>query len=309
MLDEYSTPATIALAALWALLIAASVIVWRHNCQKPNRELVQRTQSWWVMIALFSGALVAGKGLMVTLFGVISFLALKEFFSLIATRRADRHVLLWAYLTIPIQYFWIYTGWYGMFVIFIPVYMFLGIHVRMLLTGHTEGFIRSASTIQWGMMVCIYTVSHAAYLLVMPEASGDMQMGASLLLYLVFLTQFNDVAQYVWGKCFGKHKVSPNISPNKTWQGLLGGVATTTLLAWLLAPYLTQFSAFDAILGGLLIGFGGFFGDITLSAVKRDIGVKDMGKTIPGHGRILDRIDSLTFTAPLFLHFIRYFYY
>lgn len=306
---EYATPMHIALAALWALLVFASGVVWWRNRCKPNRELVQRTQSWWVMIGLFSIALLAGKKLMVILFGVISFLALKEFFSLIATRRADRHVLLWAYLAIPVQYYWIYTGWYGMFIIFIPVYMFLAIHVRMLLTGHTEGFIRSASTIQWGMMVCIYTVSHAAYLLVMPEASGDMQMGAVLLLYLVFLTQFNDVAQYVWGKCFGRHKVIPKVSPGKTWQGLLGGMATTTLLAWLIAPYLTPFGIADAVLSGLLISLGGFFGDITLSAVKRDMGVKDMGNTIPGHGGILDRIDSLTFTAPLFLHFIRYYYY
>lgn len=306
---EFSAPMHIVLVALWGLLLTASTIVAWRNHRKPDRELVQRTQSWWVMIGLFSVALVAGKTLMVTLFGIISFLALKEFFSLIATRRADRKVLLWAYLAIPVQYYWIHTGWYGMFVIFIPVYMFLAIHARMLLTGHTEGFIRSASTIQWGMMVCIYTVSHAAYLLVMPEASEDMQTGAALLLYLVFLTQFNDVAQYVWGKCFGTHKVIPRISPNKTWQGLLGGVATTTLLAWLIAPWLAPFSDLDALLSGLLIGFGGFFGDITLSAVKRDMGVKDMGNTIPGHGGILDRIDSLTFAAPLFLHFIRYHYY
>lgn len=303
------SPLYIALLALWIILIGASIAV--YGIHRKNRggkkELVQRTQSWWVMLAIFSLALLAGKKATILLFAIISFLAMKEFFSLIVTRRADRRVLLWAYLAIPLQYYWIYTGWYGMFVIFIPLYMFLAVHARMLMVGQMEGFIRSASIIQWGMMLCIYTIGHAAYLNVMPGTHDTT--GASLLLYLVFLTQFNDVAQYVWGKCLGKHKVIPLVSPNKTWEGLIGGIITTTLLAWLIAPYLTPFIPLHAVVAGLIISIGGFFGDITLSAVKRDIGVKDMGALIPGHGGILDRIDSLTFAAPLFLHFVHYNYY
>ena len=128
-------------------------------------------------------------------------------------------------------------------------------------------------------------------------------------MFLVLLTQLNDVSQYVWGRSFGRCKVIPTISPNKTVEGLLGGVATTMVLAQLLAPVLTPLHWYHAAAVGLVIGFGGFVGDVVVSAVKRDIGVKDSGSLIPGHGGILDRVDSLTFTAPLFFHFMKYFYY
>ncbi|HFE32006.1 MAG TPA: phosphatidate cytidylyltransferase, partial [Gammaproteobacteria bacterium] len=133
--------------------------------------------------------------------------------------------------------------------------------------------------------------------------------GAGLVLYLVFLTQFNDVCQYLWGKMLGRRKVVPRVSPNKTWEGFLGGVTTTTVLAVLLAPVLTPIEWPMAIAAGLIIGIGGFIGDVTISALKRDIGVKDSGSLLPGHGGILDRVDSLTYSAPLFFHFIHYFYY
>ena len=129
------------------------------------------------------------------------------------------------------------------------------------------------------------------------------------LLFLIFLTQFNDVAQYTWGKMFGRRKIIPGVSPNKTWEGFLGGVGTTFVMAIATAPLVTPFSLAHAAAAGLLIPVAGFIGDVTVSALKRDLGVKDTGSLIPGHGGILDRIDSLTFTAPLFFHFTRYFYY
>ena len=130
-----------------------------------------------------------------------------------------------------------------------------------------------------------------------------------MVLYLIFLTQFNDVAQYVWGKLTGRHKIIPKVSPNKTWEGFLGGLATTTVLAATLAPYLTPLTPIESLCGGLLIACGGFIGDVTISALKRDIGVKDSGSLLPGHGGILDRIDSLTYTAPLLFHFVYYLHY
>ncbi|MEJ2575054.1 MAG: phosphatidate cytidylyltransferase, partial [Gammaproteobacteria bacterium] len=130
-----------------------------------------------------------------------------------------------------------------------------------------------------------------------------------LVLYLVFLTQFNDVMQYTWGKLFGRHKIIPKVSPNKTWQGFGGGVLTTAVLAALLGPWLTPLSIPQAILAGLIIGAGGFVGDVIISALKRDIGVKDSGSLLPGHGGLLDRLDSLLYTAPLFFHFVYYLHY
>src|SRR5690606_15731572 len=128
------------------------------------------------------------------------------------------------------------------------------------------------------------------------------------LLYLVFLTQFNDVAQYTWGRLFGRRPIVPVVSPKKTWEGFLGGLLTTTVAAVLVAPLVTPFDWQQAAASGLMIAAAGFIGDVTVSAVKRDLGVKDTGSLIPGHGGIMDRIDSLTFTAPLFFHFVRYFH-
>jgi phosphatidate cytidylyltransferase len=130
-----------------------------------------------------------------------------------------------------------------------------------------------------------------------------------MLFYIVFLTSLNDVAQYTWGKCCGRRQVTPTVSPRKTWEGLLGGVATTTLLGWLAGPWLTPLAGLAAAGAGLLIGIGGFAGDVVMSAIKRDAGVKDFGTALPGHGGVLDRLDSLLFTAPLFFHYVRYLHY
>ncbi len=308
---NYDPGLVIIISAIWGLLAFASILVFILKKAKPQKdfsELVKRTQSWWIMIGIFTAAFASGKNLSIWLFGIISFLALKEYFSMIPTRRADRRVLFWAYLSIPFQYYFVADQWYGMFIIFIPVYAFLFLHVRMLLIGQTEGFINSAGTIHWGLMTTVFAISHAAFLYTLPH-NNNGGSGAGLLLFLVFLTQFNDVAQYTWGKLLGKHKVIPKISPNKTWEGLIGGVLSVVLMALVISPYLTPFNTLYAFAAGLIISVSGFFGDVTISALKRDIGVKDTGSTIPGHGGILDRIDSLTFSAPLFFHFTWYFFY
>jgi phosphatidate cytidylyltransferase len=129
------------------------------------------------------------------------------------------------------------------------------------------------------------------------------------LLFLVALTQFNDVAQFTWGKLFGKHKIVPKVSPKKTWEGFLGGFVSTIIAAAIAGPFLTPLPFYYAAIAGAVIAIAGFLGDITISAFKRDLGVKDSGGLIPGHGGILDRVDSLTYAAPVFTHFVRYFFY
>lgn len=224
------------------------------------------------------------------------------------TRMADRRVIFWAYLSIPLQYYWISIGWYGMFIIFIPVYMFLYLPMMAVLVGETKGFIRSAGIIHWALMLTVFCVSHMAYLLALPSLN-PMAGSIGMVLFLITLTQFNDVCQYVWGKSFGKHKIVPKVSPNKTWQGFLGGVATTVIASYFLAPYLTPLNAIQGIGAGLIIAISGFIGDLVMSSVKRDLRIKDTSQLIPGHGGILDRMDSLMFTTPLFFHFIYYLYY
>lgn len=296
------------LLAIFALLIIASLVSWtmhkRHGGDKYV-ELRQRVRAWWVMVAIFVVAIALDRRLSIAFFALISFLALKEYFSLIPTRRADRRVLFWAYLSIPFQYYWVARGWYGMFIVFIPVWVTLLVSARMVMIGETKDFLRAVGTIQWGLLLMVFAFSHIAYLLSL-AAIGD---GAALVLFLILLTQLNDVAQYIWGKTFGKHKILPTVSPNKTVEGLIGGILTTTLLSFLLAPVLTPLDRFDSIAVGLIIGMGGFLGDTTIGALKRDIGVKDAGTMIAGHGGVLDRVNSLTYTAPLFFHFLRFYYF
>lgn len=312
MFSSLTANAAAFLAGIFALLLTASLVVFilkRRSPQRDYAELAARVNSWWVMAGVFAAAMALSPTLSLLFLGLVSFLALKEYLSLIPTRRADRRVLFWAYLAIPLQFWWVATGWYGMFIIFIPVYLFLLLPLRMVVIGETAGFLHAAGSLHWGLMLTVFNLSHMAYLLVLPQATNPAGGGAGLVLFLMFLTQFNDVMQYVWGKTLGRHKIIPRVSPKKTWEGFLGGVATTTVLAWLLAPLLTPLTGWQAPVAGLIIGLAGFVGDVNISALKRDLGVKDSGSLIPGHGGILDRVDSLTFTAPLFFHFLYYLHY
>ncbi|HAT7568643.1 phosphatidate cytidylyltransferase [Citrobacter werkmanii] len=298
------------LAVIFALLLVATAVngllVWLRP-GKDWRELTLRIRTWWIIIVLFSLAILSPNWLVLTFFALVSFMALKEFLTLTPSRQTDRMPLLWMFIAIPINYWLIGINWYGMFVVFIPVYAFLFLPVRMVIAGDTQGFLRYASQHHWSLMTTVFAFSHVAFLLVLPD--DGKQTGALLVLFLVGLTEFNDIAQYLWGKSIGRIKVMPTVSPNKTLAGLVGGVATTTLLAALLGPLMTPLSIPLSLLAGFIIGISGFCGDVVMSAIKRDIGVKDSGTLLPGHGGILDRLDSLIFTAPVFFHFIRYFCY
>lgn len=312
MFTNLSENLKIALAGIFALLSISSIIVAllvRVRPQADFTELKQRVQSWWVMAIIFALALSLSRTVSVVFLALVSFLALKEYLSLIPTRRADRRVLLLAYLSIPLQYTFIGLERFGFFIITVPVYMLLLIPALMVLIGETRGFLRAVGTLHWGLMMTVFSVGHAAFLLVLPAQGNPNGGGPGLLLFLVLLTQLNDVAQYLWGKSIGGSKALPTVSPGKTQAGLAGGVLTTTALAWLLAPWLTPLTGFQSLVAGFAIGVAGFLGDVTVSAVKRDLGIKDSGTLLPGHGGILDRIDSLTYTAPVFFHYVYYLHY
>tara|TARA_R110002111_G_scaffold247140_4_gene310128 strand:+ start:17743 stop:18675 length:933 start_codon:yes stop_codon:yes gene_type:complete len=298
------------LVVLGLLLTATTcrLILARSKPEKDYTELRQRIQSWWWMIGILFVCLVISPTAAIILFAFISFLALKEFFSIVPTRQADRRVLFWAYVSIPIQYYLVSIGWYGMFIIFIPVYVFLLLPMRMVLIGETKGFIHSAGTIHWAVMLTVFCISHIAYLLVLPIENPEAG-SIGLVIFLLFMTQFNDVCQYIWGKLLGKHKIIPKVSPNKTWEGFLGGVLTIALVSGFLGPYLTPLTFRFSVMAGLLISVSGFIGDVVISSLKRDLEIKDSGTLIPGHGGILDRCDSLIFTSPLFFHFLYYVNY
>ncbi|MCC6598531.1 MAG: phosphatidate cytidylyltransferase [Alphaproteobacteria bacterium] len=307
-----SNPIHASIIAIFGLLLVSSIIVFfirRKDEKDEHKELADRVKSWWFMITIFSLAILTSPVVSVIFFGLISFLAFKEFISIIPLRRADRSVLFWAYLTIPLQYVLVYMGWYGLFIVFIPVWVFFLLPFRLIISGQTDGFLKSVTAISWGLMITVFAISHAAMLMKFPATEASIAGGVGLIMFMAILNQGNDVAQYVWGKLFGKHKILPKISPKKTWEGFMGGALTTMIGAAILAPFLTPFSFIFSLLAGLMIACAGFIGDVTFSALKRDLKIKDAGSLIPGHGGILDRIDSLSLTAPLFFHLVRFFYY
>ena len=298
--------AILTLGGVWSFLLVATVLVKLKR--NASVELGQRIASWWVIVGLLSVALVVGKPAVVGLFAFVSYLSLKEYLTINPTRVSDRRVLFWAYLMIPLQYLFVWFVNVEMFLVLIPVYGLAVVAIRMILTGQTQDYIARIGTIYWGLMVTVFSLSHLALLFVLPPR-GEQITGAGLVLFMVLLTQFNDVSQYLWGKSLGGRKIIPAISPGKTWSGFLGGVGTSVVLSAILGTWLTPLSLPLAATAGLLAAVAGFFGDLNMSCVKRDLSLKDTGSMLPGHGGILDRVDSLTLTAPLLCHFIRFFCY
>jgi phosphatidate cytidylyltransferase len=299
------------LVVLGLLIVATAIVRWlRASGVKGKLDEVEvKIRSWWYMAPIFYFGVVIGGWVPHAMIALICYISLKEYYTLIPTTQSDRGALMWSYLIIPIHSYWIWTSWFEMFAIFIPVYLFLFIPVRQVLAGRTEDFVARTGRILWGALLFVYCLSHMGYFLTLGPTKGDPGItGREMLLYLVFLTELNDVCAFCTGKLFGKTKIAPEVSPNKTWEGAIGGVCCTMLLATLLR-FLTPFSVLQAMLVGFGLGVAGLFGDLCVSAVKRDVGVKDSGDFIPGHGGILDRVDSLTYTAPLFLHYVRYYCY
>lgn len=265
-----------------------------------------RMKSFWFIVVLFTAPFILNKLVSFFFIGLLSYLALKEYFSMIPTRRVDRRVLLWAYLAIPISFYFIYIRWVTMFYLFIPLYMFILIPIRMILVKETQGFLKACGTIHWGLMATVYSLGYLALYIIFPNIENPKGGGIGLLMYVLVMTISNDFMQYLFGKCFGKHKIVPTISPNKTWEGFLGGVFSSIIISMILSQFLTPMDLLQGGFIGFVLALAGFMGDVTMSAIKRDIGVKDTGTLLPGHGGVLDRFDSLIFTAPLFFHYIVY---
>lgn len=302
------------LGTVVVILIIASIIgavlavrVRSEGARKTVQNLNARIRSWWVMAAVFTAGVWLGSTFTTVLFGGLSFLAMREFITLTKTERADHEVLFWAFFIIlPLHYFLVGIQWYGLFTILIPVYAFAFIPFRRVLTGETKNFLSSTARIQWALLVCVYAVSHMPMMLSLPLKNYEGQ-NAKLLFFFVLTAQLSDVLQYVWGKTCGKRPVAPLVSPHKTWEGTLGGIGTTVLISTSLY-WATPFHPWQAALMALLICLAGFFGGLVLSAIKRDLGAKDWGSSIAGHGGFMDRIDSLCFAAPVFFHLCRFFF-
>ena len=298
------------LAGVLGLLVVGALAALALPLLKPggdHRELRKRVWSWWLMAAVLAAALLLGWPAITLLFFAVSFVALREFLSLAPTRREDRLILLFAYAVVAGSYVLVATDQYMLYLVTIPVWIFLTLPFLMAWAGQTRGYLATAATLHWGLITCVYNLGYVAFVMRTPVGEAGPAGPAGLALFLLIATEFNDVAQYVFGKALGRHKIVPKVSPNKTWEGFLGGWAATALLIWLLGPWFTPLEGVGLLVTALVLPFAGFAGDVTMSAVKRDIGVKDTSGLIPGHGGLLDRVDSLTFTAPAYFHLLAFY--
>jgi phosphatidate cytidylyltransferase len=301
------------LAGLGGALLLASlitVILQLRAGSKPNPmldNLSARIKGWWIMILLLGGAFLAGRTAVIVLFALVSFFALREFITLTKTRRADQvAVFMSFFVVLPMQYWLIWTDWYGFFSILIPVYAFLVLPIVAVVFGDTTNFLARTAETQWGLMISVYCISHVPALLTL-DIPGYRGRSAMLMVFLLIVVQSSDVLQYVWGKLLGRHKIAPSLSPSKTVEGFLGGIASATALGAALWQ-ITPFRPWQAALMALIVTLMGFLGGLVMSAIKRDRGVKDWGHLIEGHGGMLDRLDSVAFSAPIFFHLTRYFF-
>lgn len=291
-------------------LLMASIIgqLLKYRCKSPSIDnLNARINAWWVMVTIIGGAFWLGQLAVIFLFFIVSGLALREFLILTPINRYDYFALIFAFgIALPVQYILVAYAWYGLFSIFIPVYAFLFLAIFATITGSTRNFLERIADVQWGLMITVYCISCVPALLVLDI---ENYQGRNLLLiaYLVLVVQLSDVLQYVFGKLFGKHKISPNVSPAKTIEGFVGGILSASFIGACMF-WITPFTFLQSGLISLMITLLGFFGGLVMSAIKRDRGVKDWGRLIGGHGGILDRFDSICFAAPIFFHVVRYFW-
>ena len=298
--------------AVFLVLAVAStiglILKWRSGFAHPHAtidNLNARLKAWWIMIAVITAATWAGAWGVIALFALVSFQCLREYVSLAPTRKGDHRALIWSfYVFLPLQYYLIAAGWYGLFSILIPVYAFLLLPISASLGADTARFLERSAKIQWGLMICVYCLSHVPALLTLeiPDYAGRNLL---LVVFLLLTVQSSDVFQYIWGKLLGRHALSKQISPSKTVEGLAGGMLSATAMGAALW-WITPFSPGEAAFVALVINTLGFFGGFVLSAIKRDRGVKDWGHLIEGHGGMLDRVDSLAFSAPVFFHLLRH---
>ncbi len=312
--DYHSDVTRHVLWSIFGVLSAASITGYflsisakSERAKATVANLNSRTKSWWVMVIVLLCALAFDQKGSALIFGIISFLAFREYITATPTRRAD-HLSLFVcfFLILPFQYWLVYDTWYGMFAIMIPVYAFVLIPVLTVLAGDTTEFLARNARTQWGLMVCVYSISHIPMLETLDVK--NLKMGnAGLILFLVAVIQGSDVLQYIWGKLMGKHPIAPTLSPKKTIEGFVGGTISACLLG-VIMHRLTPFNMWQAFVISFALCCLGFFGGLIMSAIKRERGIKDWGTLIEGHGGMMDRIDSLCFSAPFFFHVVRYFF-
>jgi phosphatidate cytidylyltransferase len=300
------------LHALAVSMVLGSIARWfslRHATPTLRHQRLASLRTWWILAIVAGIAILAGRLGICLLLLVASVVAFREYASLLGLQNRERPALFAAYAIAVVNYLLILFEQTTAFVLFVPLVSLAVIALVQILQGKATGYIRITGGLFWGMMVIFYGMAHAAYLFIDPTFAHGPAGPAGWLLYLLILTEGNDIFQALVGRspiaAHQRHRIAPTLSPKKTWEGFVGGLIGTLILALCLAPWLTSLQAITApVLTGLVVAVAGFFGDLNMSGIKRDSGVKDGSHLLPGMGGLVDRIDSLTFTAPAFVYLL-----
>jgi phosphatidate cytidylyltransferase len=290
------------------------------------RRFNRKLTVWWMMAVIFLLGFLLHRIGVVVLFGLVSFWALREYITMTPTRRGDHRTLFWVFFIFtPLQYILIGLGsdpperlggasgidYYDFYSIMIPVYASLFIPARAAIAGDYKRFLERSAKIQYGLLICVYALSYAPALLDLNlvRTDGSVWQGSqvSVLVFFVLIAQLASVFERAWGRMAGRLVIAEKINASRTWEGFLGSMVTTGLVAAALS-WATPFYPWEAGILGAVVTVMACAGTMTMSAIKRDRGVTDTGTLVQGHAGLLDQIDNICFAAPVFYHLTRFFW-
>ena len=300
---------------LLTVSVYAFVVSIKENAEDDgNRQKLQDfnglLRTSWVMSTVFWLGWAAGETVATVLFGLVAFFALREFITLSPTRQGDHHSLVIAFFVVlPVQFALVITRHFDLVTVFIPVYVFLAIPVVAALAGDTRHFLERNAKLQWGIMVCIYGISHVPALLLLkfPNYQGK---NAFLVFFLVFVVQTCMIVQHLVSKRLNKAPSAPEISKSFNWTSWSIAILVASLVGGLMAG-LTPFKPAQAVAMAMIACVAGSLGHLVMKALKRDRGITNWGtegKSVTGASGLLDRVDALCFAAPVFLHSVRWYF-
>jgi phosphatidate cytidylyltransferase len=266
----------------------------------------------WIMVMVFWIGWAAGETAATVLFALIAFFALREFITLSPTRRGDHRSLVLAFFVVlPIQFILVGTRHFNLFTVFIPVYVFLAIPLASALAGDTPRFLERNAKLQWGIMVCVYGMSHVPALLLLDfSARNGSGKQAFLVFFLVFVVQTCMLVQHVLTRRLKRPPSIPEVSGSFNWPGWALGVTVGSLAGGVLS-FITPFKPGQGLVLGFIACVAGSMGHLVMKALKRDRGVTAWGRrgvSVTGANGLLDRVDALCFAAPIFFHSVRWYY-
>ncbi|MCE5268464.1 MAG: phosphatidate cytidylyltransferase [Planctomycetaceae bacterium] len=299
----FGTYAAIALALVVGGGLVIGILRWGFRLDVSHAW--RSYSSWLVMIPIVFLAVLAGRLPLIALLTLLAIFAFREyarstglFRDWLMTSAGYIGILAVGAVSAVHDPVLNVLGWYGLFVA-LPAYVIAAILLMPIIRNRCEGQLQAMSLAILGFLYIGWMFGHLAFLANAKNAYG-------YVLFLVFAVEINDVAAYTFGKTLGRHPLRSKISPRKTWEGAIGALAVSMAMPWALRFSFPLFTATELLLTGLIVGIAGQLGDLSMSVIKRDLGIKDMGTLIRGHGGILDRIDSLIYVTPLFFHMVRW---